>query len=123
MTNSTGRPVTMQWARAFGLAAMAMGGAAVANALLYLLGGDPLVIPGELTIWHVIGFTLAVIPVVALLLRLAGRWYPAAVLIGTIVTLPFPFAEFGARIGVWLAAMHLVAGAAALLTWRRGLRS
>ena len=96
-------------------AAVALSVAAMVNALIHVAGGARLEIPGELGLGQVVGFTLAPIPVVAVLLRLAGRWYPLAIVIGTAVTLPFPVAEFGSTVGAWLIAMHLVAGATALV--------
>ena len=87
--------------------------AAVLNSVLTLLAGDTLQIPGELGLAQVVTFTLVmVIPATLVLWRLP-RWFPAIAVAFAVLTLPFPFMEFGTPVAWWLAAMHLISGACA----------
>jgi Family of unknown function (DUF6069) len=95
--------------------AVALVVAAVINAVIALLAGDALVVPGELSVATVVTYTLAMIPPAWVVLWLLPRWFPAIALAVAVLTLPFPFAEFGTPIGIWLAVMHLIAGVCAAL--------
>ena len=105
-------------------ASAAIGVAAAINAALTLLAGDTLVVPGELGLAQVVGFTLAMIVPAALVLWVLPRWFPAIVLAVAVLTLPLPWMEFGSPIALWLGAMHLITGAcAAMLAPRIAARS
>lgn len=97
-------------------AAVALAVAAVLNALLALLAGDTLVIPGELSVVTVVTYTLVmIVPAALALWLLPVRWYVVVVMAVAVLTLPFPYLEFGTPIAVWLGVMHLIAGACAAL--------
>ena len=97
-------------------AAAALAVAAVLNALLTLLAGDTLVIPGELGVVTVVTYTLVmIVPAALALWLLPARWYVIVVLAVAVVTLPFPYQEFGTPIAIWLGVMHLIAGLCAAL--------
>lgn len=94
-------------------ATAAIGFAAAINASLALLAGDTLVVPGELGPAQIILFTVVMIVPAALVLWALPRWFPTIVLAVAVLTLPFPFMEFGTPIALWLGAMHLITGGCA----------
>jgi hypothetical protein len=94
-------------------AAVSIAVAAAINAVLTLLAGDTLVVPGELGLAQVLTFTLSMIVPTAVVLLLLPRWFQAIVLAVAVLTLPFPWIEFGSPIALWLGAMHLITGACA----------
>ena len=104
-------------------AAAALGVATVVNALLALLAGDTLVVPGELGVVTVVTYTLVmIVPAALALWLLPVRWFVIVVLAVAVVTLPFPYGEFGLPIAAWLGVMHLVAGVCAALIAPRFVR-
>jgi hypothetical protein len=104
-------------------AAVALGAAAIANALLALLAGDTLVIPGELSVVTVVIFTLVmIVPTALALWLLPRRWFVVLVVAVAVLTLPFPYQEFGTPVAIWLGAMHLIAGICAALIAPRFVR-
>lgn len=110
-------------ASAFLGAGVALAVAAAVNALLALLAGDTLVVPGELSVVTVVLYTLVmIVPAALVLWLLPVRWYVMVVLAVAVLTLPFPYAEFGTPIAVWLGVMHLVAGVCAALIAPRFVR-
>ena len=96
-------------------ATVALGVATAINAMLALLAGDTLVVPGELGVGTVVTYTLVMIIPAWLVLWLLPRRFAVIVLAVAVVTLPFPLLEFGVPIAVWLGVMHLVAGVCAAL--------
>jgi hypothetical protein len=98
---------------ALGGAAAALVVAAIANAVLTLLAGDTLEVPGELGLGQVLTFTLVMIVPAAIVLWLLPRWFPAISIAVAVLTIVFPFMEFGTPIAWWLAAMHLLSGVCA----------
>lgn len=94
-------------------AGLAMGAAALANLALLRLAGAALVIPGEMSAAHVVGFTLGCAPFAAVAVVAVPRRFPLLALVVAVATAPFPIIEFGPAPGAWLAAMHVVAGVAA----------
>ena len=104
-------------------AAVALAVATVINALLTLLAGDTLVIPGELGVVTVVTYTLVmIVPAALVLWLLPVRWYVIVVLAVAVLTLPFPYQEFGTPIAIWLGGMHLIAGVCAALLAPRFIR-
>ena len=95
--------------------AVALAVAAVINAVLALLAGDTLIVPGELGVVTVVTYTLAMIVPAWLVLWLVPRWFPFIVIAVAVLTLPFPYMEFSTPIAVWLSVMHIVAGVCAAL--------
>ena len=97
-------------------AAIALAVAAAVNALLAVLAGDTLNIPGELSVVTVVTYTLVmIVPAALALWLLPRRWYVIVVLAVAVLTLPFPYQEFGTPIAIWLGVMHLIAGVCAAL--------
>ena len=94
-------------------AAAAIAVATAINAVLTVVAGDTLVVPGELGLTQVVIFTAVMVVPAALVLWRVPRWYPAVVAAVAVLTLPFPLQEFGTPVGWWLGAMHLVTGACA----------
>lgn len=95
--------------------ATALAVAAAVNLVLLALAGETLAIPGEMSVLHVAGFTLAMTPFAAGALRLWPRYFPYVVVVAVALAAPFPVLEFGAAAGAWLNAMHVVAGVAAVV--------
>lgn len=91
-------------------AAAAVGLATGINVALTLLAGDTLRVPGELGVPQVLIFTLVMVLPTTAALWLLPRWLGAAALAVAVLTLPFPFLEFGTPIAWWLGAMHLITG-------------
>jgi hypothetical protein len=89
-------------------AAVAIAVATVINAVLTLVAGDTLVVPGELGMAQVVIFTAVMVIPVALVLWWRPGWLPALALGFAVLTLPFPAMEFGSPIAWWLGAMHLI---------------
>ena len=81
--------------------------------MLTLIAGDTLVVPGELGMSQVLTFTLAMVVPATLVLWLLPRWFVPIVLAVAVLTLPFPWMEFGSPIAYWLGVMHLITGACA----------
>lgn len=100
---------------ALSAAAAAIAVATVINAVLALIAGDTLVIPGELGVAQIVIFTVIMVIPTALVLWRLPRWLPAIAMAVAVLTLPFPFMEFGTPIGWWLGAMHLITGICAAL--------
>ena len=87
--------------------------AAGINGVLALLAGGVLVIPGELGIGQIVTYTLAMVLPAAVTLWAIPRYFPWIVVAVAVLTIPFPFAEFGSPVAVWLSAMHVIAGVSA----------
>ena len=96
-------------------AAAAVGLATVINVVLTLLAGDTLRVAGELGVSQVLVFTLVMVIPTAVVLWLLPRWLSPVAFAVAVLTLPFPFLEFGTPIGWWLGAMHLVTATCAAL--------
>src|SRR5687768_15630190 len=94
-------------------AVAALAVAAAINALLTLLAGDTLKIPGELGLAQVLMFTLVMAIPGALVLWWLPRWFPLIAVAVAVLTLPFPFQEFGTPVAWWLGTMHLISGVCA----------
>src|SRR5687768_13434670 len=95
--------------RAAVAALVALSVAAGVNAVLYLVAGEAVRIPGELTIVHVVTFTLAMAIPTAVVLALWPRLFKPLVIVAALASLPFPFLEFEPRTAAWLAPMHIIA--------------
>jgi hypothetical protein len=100
-------------------AAVAIAVATVINAVLTLVAGDTLVVPGELGLAQVVIFTAVMVIPAALVLWWRPRWLPATAIAVAVLTLPFPVMEFGSPIAWWLGVMHLITGvcAAVIAPW------
>lgn len=96
-------------------ALVALALAAAVNAAVTAAAGDVLQIPGELGYAQVVTFTLVMAVPAAVVLWLVPRRFAWIALGVAVLTLPFPFVEFGTPVAFWLAAMHLIAGVVAAL--------
>ena len=94
-------------------AVVALAVAAIVNAILALIAGDVLVIPGELGLVQIVSFTLGAAIPAAVTLWLLPRYYPWIAIAVALLTIPFPLSEFGSPAGWWLAVMHVVTGVCA----------
>jgi hypothetical protein len=96
-------------------AAVAIAAAMAVNAVVTLALGDTLVVPGELGLSQVLTYTAVMVVPTAIVLWRWPRWLPLVAMAVAVLTIPFPLMEFGAPVGWWLSAMHLITGACAAL--------